>query len=105
MPDVRWLPVPDGLEGERVDAALAREIEQGEGIGQDRLDPLPVVDREEHQGGREVAQEIARDFRAQLQGALLVEILVRPADLLVQAAVGAALLASRPIGSRSGARP
>lgn len=24
MPDVRWLPVPDGLEGERVDAALAR---------------------------------------------------------------------------------
>ena len=24
MPDVRWLSVPDGLEGERVDAALAR---------------------------------------------------------------------------------
>ncbi|WP_068430210.1 RluA family pseudouridine synthase [Piscicoccus intestinalis] len=49
MPDVRWLPVPEGLEGERVDAALARlfglsrtKAAQLAGEGAARVDGAPV---------------------------------------------------------------
>ena len=58
-------------------AAIAREVEQGAAVGEDGLHALAGRGGHEREGGREVAQHVARDLGAEGARVLAIEVVAR----------------------------
>jgi hypothetical protein len=85
-----------------LEAGLIGEVEEGQREGGERLDPAPLVVRQQDQGGGEVAQRQPADLGAERFGAVRVVVFERLAQLVEESGVarlgegvGAPLLAGR----------